>query len=417
MAGKRIRALVETTVANNGDSLPIDGDSFAEVKKITKENFLKETAEAIDIKQNKENNNDFNTTAKDVSGAINELDSGKVDKVTGKSLVADAAITDLTDGGDTVLHIHDTRYYTETEIDALNYTKTEIDALNYTKTEIDALNYTKSELASTTNGKGASLVGVEDAGNYYTGTEVETALQEVGADYANKFYDNAGAHNSIYRGKYLGATLTTTQQTTISSGTFEDLYIGDYWTIGGVNYRVAGFNYFRNVGDTALTANHLTIVTDTVLYNARMNELNITTGGYVDSEMRTTNLASAITIIETAFPGRVIQHRQILVNATSSGKASGWAWYDSKAELMNEVMLYGTVAWGESTYNSGYNVSTGNGRLPLFAHRQDMVNTRQSYWLRDVVSATYFANASASGAANHYNASRAFGVRPAFSIF
>ena len=271
----------------------------------------------------------------------------------------------------------------------------------------------------------ATEVNISDAGNYYTGTEVETALQEVGAeqivqneqlaDYANKFYDNAGAHNSIYRGKYLGNTETSAQQTAISSGTFEDLYIGDYWTIGGINYRIAGFNYFRNVGDTALTANHVTIVPDTVLYNAQMNATNVTTGGYVNSEMRTTNLASAITTIETAFPG-VVNHRQILTNATTNSKASGWSWYDSKVELMNEVMVYGSVAWGEATYNSGYNVGSSHGRLPLFALRQDMVNIRQTYWLRDVVSAAFFARASHDGDANYNDASGARGVRPAFSI-
>jgi len=269
--------------------------------------------------------------------------------------------------------------------------------------------------------QGYSATAIADANNSITtlDTKVNTNKTEVDAhkaDYANKFYDNAGAHNSIYRGKYLGTSLTPTQQTAISSGTFEDLYIGDYWTIGGVNYRIAGFNYFRNVGDTALTANHVTIVPDTTLYTAQMNGTNITTGGYVGSEMRTTNLAQAITTIEAAFPARVITNRQILTNATLDGKASGWSWYDSKVELMNEVMVYGSVAWGEATYNSGYNVGSSHGRLPLFALRQDMVNTRQTYWLRDVISAAHFAIAASHGTAVNNNASTAFGVRPAFSI-
>lgn len=40
---------------------------------------------------------------------------------------------------------------------------------------------TKTALASTANGQGASLVGIEDAGAYYTGNTVEAALQELGA--------------------------------------------------------------------------------------------------------------------------------------------------------------------------------------------------------------------------------------------
>ena len=62
----------------------------------------------------------------------------------------------------------------------------------------------------------------------------------------NELFINADARNSIYRGKYLGSSYTLAQQQAVSSGTFEDMYIGDYWTIGGVNYRIDAFNYYRN---------------------------------------------------------------------------------------------------------------------------------------------------------------------------
>jgi hypothetical protein len=41
-----------------------------------------------------------------------------------------------------------------------------------------------SFLASTSNGEGASVIGVEDTGGYYTNTDVEAVLQEVGAQLA-----------------------------------------------------------------------------------------------------------------------------------------------------------------------------------------------------------------------------------------
>jgi len=85
-------------------------------------------------------------------------------------------------------------------------------------------------------------------------------------------------------------------------------------------------------------------------------------------------------------------------------------------ELMNEVMVYGSVAWGTGGGTSGYNVGTSHGRLPLFALRHDLVNIRNTYWLRDVVSATTFAIVGAAGNARYGNASTAHGVRPAFSI-
>ena len=53
----------------------------------------------------------------------------------------------------------------------------------------------------------------------------------------------AGAHNAGYRGKDLGSAVTDAQWAAIKDGTFQDLYIGDFWTIGDVTYRIAAFDY------------------------------------------------------------------------------------------------------------------------------------------------------------------------------
>jgi hypothetical protein len=237
----------------------------------------------------------------------------------------------------------------------------------------------------------------------------------------NKLYDNAGAHNSIYRGKYLGDEYTSAQSAVIAAGTFDDLYIGDYWTIDEVNYRIAAFNYFYNVGDDpALTTHHAVIVPDTPFGNATMEATDITTNGYRGSLMRSTNIATAKTACKAAFTigasVKVLNHRQLLCNASSGGLASGWAWTDCEVELMNEVMVYGSIAWGSGGGQSGYNVATSHGVLPLFALRPDLVNIRVTYWLRDVVSATDFAGVGGYGVASSYYASGSGGVRPAFSI-
>ena len=228
----------------------------------------------------------------------------------------------------------------------------------------------------------------------------------------------AGPHNSIYRGKFLGNSVTGEQYAAIADGSFTDLYIGDYWTIGGVNYRIAAFDYFYNVGDTALLDHHAVIVPDKSLYNATMNATNITTGGYTGSVMRTTNLAQAKTTIKAAFLNHVVKHRQLFTNAVNaSGQASGWAWFDSEVELMNEVMVHGSVAAGSSSIGANlYNVASSHGVLPLFAIRHDLVNNRANYWLRDVASASGFAVVRGNGNADGNGASNANGVRPAFSI-
>ena len=127
---------------------------------------------------------------------------------------------------------------------------------------------------------------------------------------------NDGAHNAIYRGKYLGESATEAQYAAISAGTFDDLYIGDYWTIGGVTYRIAAFDYYLRAGDTDMNTHHVTLVPDAPMYNHGMNDSNVTTGGYVGSKMYTTGLADAKTTINNAFgSAHILTHRQCLYNA------------------------------------------------------------------------------------------------------
>lgn len=232
-------------------------------------------------------------------------------------------------------------------------------------------------------------------------------------------YDNAGAHNSIYRGKNLGTTVTEEQWEAISSGTFTDLYIGDYWVIGGVNWRIAAFDYYLNCGDTSFTKHHAVIVPDTCLYNAQMNTTNVTTGAYKGSAMYTANLTQAKSTINSAFgSSHVLSHRIYLSNATSNGRASAGEWTDSTVDLMCEHMVYGSGIF--SPVSDGSNVPNNyrveKGQLPLFALEPSKICNRAAWWLRDVITAASFARVDDYGDANYKYASNSDGVRPAFCI-
>ena len=230
--------------------------------------------------------------------------------------------------------------------------------------------------------------------------------------------DGAGAHNSVYRGKNLGETVTDEQWAAIADGSFRDMYIGDYWTIGGVNYRIAAFDYYWNCGDTAFTTHHAVIVPEKSLYNAVMNPSDTTAGGYVGSQMYTANLAQAKTTIKAAFSGHVLNHRIYLVNAVANGYSSGCAWFDSEVDLMNEQMVYGSGIFSPVSTGSGVpaNHRVEKNQLPLFAMNPAMLNNREFYWLRDVILANAFTDVGGDGKANYNGASESHGVRPTFCI-
>lgn len=269
------------------------------------------------------------------------------------------------------------------------------------------LSVTGTEQMLIHDGNGVKVITVE---NLHKG--LQTDIDSV----RNVLADGAAAHNCIYRGKNLGTSVTAEQYAAISSGKFTDLYIGDYWVINGVTYRIAAFDYYYNCGDTNFTKHHVVIVPDTSLYKAQMNTSNVTTGGYIGSAMYKSNLAQAKTTIKAAFgSAHVLTKRELLTNAVNGNTPSGWAWFDSDVELMNEVQAYGSVAWGAHDGN-GYNVASGDGQFPLFMFDRTKLHNREDYWLRDVASATYFSLVGSGGRANSDGASNSGGVRPAFCI-
>ena len=269
------------------------------------------------------------------------------------------------------------------------------------------LSVTGTEQMLIHDGNGVKVITVE---NLHKG--LQTDIDSV----RNVLADGAAAHNCIYCGKNLGTSVTEEQYAAISSGKFTDLYIGDYWVIKGVTYRIAAFDYYYNCGDTNFTKHHVVIVPDTSLYKAQMNTSNVTTGGYTGSAMYKSNLAQAKSTIKAAFgSAHVLTKRELLTNAVNGNTPSGWAWFDSDVELMNEVQVYGSVAWGAHDGN-GYNVASGDGQFPLFMFDRTKLHNREDYWLRDVSSATSFSIVYYAGYANGNNASSSFGVRPAFCI-
>ena len=238
--------------------------------------------------------------------------------------------------------------------------------------------------------------------------------------------NNAGFHNSLYRGKYLGDSVTADQYAAISAGTFDDLFIGDYWTISGVNYRIAAFDYWLNTGDgDRCQTHHVVIVPDTCLVaSCKMNNSNVTTGAYIGSDFYTgansnTGRATAQATIKAAFgSGHILTHREYLQNAVTNGYESGQAIYDVQIELMNELMVYGSNIFHNITNGTNLpsNYTMSKSQLPLFQYRHDLIGIGANWWLRDVVSAANFAGVASRGDANGYTASYGNGIRPAFAI-
>ena len=308
----------------------------------------------------------------------------------------------------------------------------------------------------------------------YTGEEVDQKLANFDDVYAVVNY-NALNHNGIFRGKDLTNIYTVEQMySMIHSGNFDDLFLGDYFTKSittdiytvfsgsafeqGVTYyeqggtltertytatsdtepqsgkvyctkltktenimlMFAGFDYYYNMGDTALTTHHAVLIPRTNFATAaKMNSTNTTEGGYYNSEMHQTTLPCYAASIKKALNNHLLSHKTILTTAMTAstpsmagagmtGAATNWDWEITELQLMNEVQVFGTTVWSSSAYDVGCD----NKLLPVFKFINPIQFGHNYYWLRSVVSSTAFAYCRNGGVAGSHGASGALAVRP-----
>lgn len=291
----------------------------------------------------------------------------------------------------------------------------------------------------------ASTGFIQSEGGSYRGETIRVKLGDGNSRFSQLPYIIGGEvnttenHNGIYRGKKLCSSSMLTPfiswlYNKVSNNDFSDLYLGDYFPVTitttlpngtvkteTVELMIAAFNYYYNVGNTALTKPHLVLIPRGYGFTtaAKMNETNTTTGGYLNSYMHQTVLPCYADSLRTALNNHLLSHGTVLstvVNTSTpsmagagmTGAASGWGWTTVELQLMNEVQVYGTTVWSSSAYDVG----ADNRQLPVFKFITPVHFGRTPFWLRSVVSSTNFAFCDGPGYAGDYGASGAFYVRP-----
>lgn len=258
-------------------------------------------------------------------------------------------------------------------------------------------------------------------------------ITSVRSNWYATYPDGAEAHNAMWGGRDITAAFDAgTVSEHIADGTFKDIFPGDYITkqvtISGttytVNWVIADCDYWINKGDqgNGMETHHVVIVPQAPIFSANMNATNTTEGGYKGSRMYTETIPACATGIVNAFGSDHIltfrDHltRDLNTSAVPSGitvftGAPNWngAWYSQQCNLLSEAMVYD----GPHCASSALDNIMATRQMSAFRLSERLINyNRQWWWLRDVVSSANFAHVNGSGAANAYNASRVFGVRP-----
>ena len=204
----------------------------------------------------------------------------------------------------------------------------------------------------------------------------------------------------------------------ISSGRFDDIYVGDYINANGVTWLIADLDNYLHNGNQDFTKHHAIIIPATSLMNAPMNDIDTAEGGYANSKMATETLPSLVAedgIIGKTFGSHLIEYQNLLSNRINSeninqsggrwlGDTDEWGWYTRKCDLMSEQNVYGTNIASSSLYDIGID----NRQYAIFQLKPEFITSWFSYWLKDVAGATKFAHVG--------NSSSVLGIRPRFLI-
>lgn len=181
-------------------------------------------------------------------------------------------------------------------------------------------------------------------------------------------------HRNIFRGKYLGTSVTSSQLAAVDNGTFDDLYIGDYWTVDGVNWRIADIDYCSTV-----TVHHLLMFPDSKLYDAVLNSSSTSGIYYVNSTMFSTNLEQAKTTINSSFRDMVVPFEETYGTGSSTITTR-----IVTAEIPYPMMLTGNTLMMKAT-DIGHTHSVFQEQLALFrlCPRYRIEVDKSIYWLRE----------------------------------
>ena len=189
---------------------------------------------------------------------------------------------------------------------------------------------------------------------------------EIDTELVNKAYvDLRTDKNSAFRGKDITSYLTKSDfWKSIDNGTFDDIYIGDYFIKGGITYRVAGLDYNLNAAQDYMDGTHnVLIVPDTCMTLSAMHSTSGT--AYMYTDLYTKVLPKLEKTVTDAFgSNHVLSYEDVLgagVNSTAPNKCGGsttlglgatssysWSEYSQagnkiKLNLMTELQVFGST--------------------------------------------------------------------------
>lgn len=181
------------------------------------------------------------------------------------------------------------------------------------------------------------------------------------------FNEEMPQRKNLFRGKNLGSVLTETQLKAINDGTFNDLFLGDYWEINNIRWRIVDMDYWYRIdGKIGTPRHHLVIMPDKALSpnddGSGFANTSIT-GGYVGSPLRTVITRDIKAKVLESFSENIVYGHggTIMCTAITNNIPTGYGMISSTIEApslvsivgYNSVMPYTNYSeWANGLYDS-----------------------------------------------------------------
>lgn len=245
--------------------------------------------------------------------------------------------------------------------------------------------------------------------------------------------------NSIYRGNNLGANITNQVKTSIENNSFDNLFIGDYWEVNGIKFRIAHFNYFTPyaMSDrseyTSNINNHIIVVPDECLGADKA----LSDGTDLMNEASGNTIRSPIDAELISISGNkdyMPELYNFLIHFCKINNMTYQGWFNSTNKITREFyyswwrgfpmsshMLFDKHKSVIQTYRTGDNIFSYMGsimdkQLSLFSLNPKLIKSNKRYWLID--SSGYKVNlyVNVGGYIRTDTNTKEYGIRPCFIL-
>lgn len=240
-------------------------------------------------------------------------------------------------------------------------------------------------------------------------------------------------HRNIFRGKNLGNAIDYNQLSEISAGTFHDLWVGDYWNLGGVKWRIVDIDYWQD-----LTEHHVLVMPDDPLSElSGLQEGTIPMGAGDSIAGYDGSILLSILNNNREYFLNLFEHHIFTRSGVKYPKLEGEVWKNVEStytdalavDTPTDIMMFGCSMFTNdnskllSTQWEGVSYVQETSQLALMKLDPKKTKSTRNYWLRNFIythenemSALYVTNEGFAAIDTATSATALHGVRPIVAI-